>query len=143
MVSAPNISGTSVSMVLPPMDVSMSENTPMVGFAVMPDRPSEPPHLRPTTSWSAGQGTRLSARMFSASASMSAMAAACSSSTCWAISVRKRLASYSPMWGMIWSMPLFSQPRPSSSTPPALGWVHRFASAWRVFSWSPPIWEQP
>ena len=125
------------------MDVRMSENTPMVGFAVIPDRPSEPPHFSPTTSWSAGQGTRTSPRICSASASMSAMAAASSSSTCWQTSVRTRAGSYSPMRGSICSTPLFSQPRPSSSTPPALGWVHRFASACRVLSWSPPIWEQP
>ena len=54
--SAPNISGTSVSTVEPPMPTSISENLPTTGFAVIPDRPSEPPHFMPTTSLEAGMG---------------------------------------------------------------------------------------
>ena len=54
MLSAPNISGTSVRTVEPPRAMSRSEKRPTVGLAVMPDRPSEPPHFMPTTSSEAG-----------------------------------------------------------------------------------------
>ena len=57
MFSAPNISGTSVRTVEPPRAISLSEKLPTVGFAVMPESPSEPPHLRPTTSSDAGIGS--------------------------------------------------------------------------------------
>ena len=57
--SAPNISGTSVRTVEPPRWPIMSEKRPMVGLAVMPDRPSEPPHFMPTTSSLTGIGSRL------------------------------------------------------------------------------------
>ena len=58
MVSAPNISGTSVRMVVPPQDISLSEKRPTRGFAVMPDSPSLPPHFMPMTSLSALTGWR-------------------------------------------------------------------------------------
>jgi len=48
IVSAPNISGTSVSTVVPPCAISQSENSPTSGLAVMPEKPSEPPHFKPT-----------------------------------------------------------------------------------------------
>ena len=54
IVSAPNISGTSVSSVVPPWRASRSLVAPSSGFAVMPERPSLPPHLRPMTSSLAG-----------------------------------------------------------------------------------------
>ena len=57
--SAPNISGTSVSTVEPPREHSISLKRPIVGLAVMPDKPSEPPHFMPTTSSLAGIGSRL------------------------------------------------------------------------------------
>ena len=50
IVSAPNISGTSVRIVVPPLDTSISEKRPTVGLAVMPDNPSEPPHFIPIIS---------------------------------------------------------------------------------------------
>ena len=56
--SAPNISGTSVSTVEPPRAQSMSEKRPMVGLAVTPDSPSDPPHFMPTTSSLTGMGWR-------------------------------------------------------------------------------------
>ena len=49
-VSAPNISGTSVRMVVPPLLTSKSENAPTTGLAVIPDNPSDPPHFMPMTS---------------------------------------------------------------------------------------------
>ena len=58
MFSAPNISGTSVSTVEPPRAMSRSEKRPTVGLAVMPERPSEPPHFMPTTSSEAGISSR-------------------------------------------------------------------------------------
>ena len=48
--AAPNISGTSVSTVVPPWATSRSEKHPTTGLAVIPDRPSEPPHFIPTIS---------------------------------------------------------------------------------------------
>ena len=42
MVSAPNISGTSVNTAVPPCEIRKSENTPNKGLAVMPEKPSEP-----------------------------------------------------------------------------------------------------
>ena len=60
MVSAPNISGTSVRTVVPPCETRKSEKTPRSGLAVMPEKPSEPPHLRPTRSFDSGTSVRLS-----------------------------------------------------------------------------------
>ena len=60
MVSAPNISGTSVMMVVPPLEARMSEKAPTVGFAVMPDMPSDAPHFSPTTSSEASMSSLLS-----------------------------------------------------------------------------------
>ena len=57
MVSAPNISGTSVRIVVPPREISKSEKRPTSGLAVMPDRPSLPPHFMPTTSFSTLTGS--------------------------------------------------------------------------------------
>jgi hypothetical protein len=50
-VSAPNISGTSVKIAVPPAAVSLSATQPNSGLAVMPLKPSEPPHFKPSTSW--------------------------------------------------------------------------------------------
>ena len=41
-VSAPNISGTSVRIVVPPFPIRISENLPTSGFAVIPENPSLP-----------------------------------------------------------------------------------------------------
>ena len=53
------ISGTSVRIVDPPIEISLSENAPTVGFAVIPDKPSEPPHFIPIISSDARIGSRL------------------------------------------------------------------------------------
>ena len=60
MVSAPNISGTSVRTVVPPWETIQSEKTPSNGLAVMPESPSEPPHLSPTRSSLTGTSSRTS-----------------------------------------------------------------------------------
>ena len=60
MVSAPNISGTSVRMDVPPWATSQSENSPTRGLAVMPLNPSLPPHFRPTRSLLTDTVSRLS-----------------------------------------------------------------------------------
>ena len=54
--SAPNISGTSVKTQLATYVISLSETEPTSGFAVMPDKPSEPPHFKPTISFETGTG---------------------------------------------------------------------------------------
>ena len=66
MVSAPNISGTSVSTVVPPStSQSQSENSPSNGLAVMPENPSDPPHFNPIRSLDAGTSVRSHLRAFS------------------------------------------------------------------------------
>ena len=141
--SAPNISGTSVRTVEPPRWPSISEKRPMVGLAVMPDRPSEPPHFMPTTSSDTGMGSRWNWRAYSASSSSSLRAAANSSSTSWQTRNLTRSGSYSPSSALNWSGWMFSQPRCSTSTPAALGWRTRAASSLRVWAWSWPVWLHP
>ena len=51
----------------PPMAITRSVTRPARGLAVMPERPSEPPHFSPTTSSSAPTGSRRSAAARSAS----------------------------------------------------------------------------
>ena len=58
-VSAPNISGTSVRIVVPPFEIRRSEKAPTVGLAVIPDNPSLPPHFMPMINSLAGIGSRL------------------------------------------------------------------------------------
>ena len=48
--SAPNISGTSVNTAEPPQEMTLSATFPIVGFAVIPLKPSLPPHLSPIVS---------------------------------------------------------------------------------------------
>ena len=60
MVSAPNISGTSVRTLVPPWATKKSENIPNNGLAVMPEKPSEPPHFNPTLSSLKGTVVRTS-----------------------------------------------------------------------------------
>ena len=81
MVSAPNISGTSVRTAVPPMAQRRSEKFPTTGFAVMPENPSEPPHLSPTMSLSAETGTRTSLAAVSMRVRRSARPSAVSSGT--------------------------------------------------------------
>ena len=45
-------------MTVPPAATSMSLATPSAGLAVMPEFPSDPPHLVPSTNWLAGNGSR-------------------------------------------------------------------------------------
>ena len=60
IVSAPNISGTSVSTLVPPCAIRKSENIPSNGLAVIPEKPSEPPHFSPTRSSDKGTSVRSS-----------------------------------------------------------------------------------
>ena len=60
MVSAPNISGTSVNIEVPPCATSQSLNSPTRGLAVMPENPSLPPHFNPTRSLPMGTSVRRS-----------------------------------------------------------------------------------
>ena len=61
--SAPNISGTSVSSTLPPSDVMRSAMRPSSALALMPLKPSEPPHLWPSTRSDTGHSVRRSPAM--------------------------------------------------------------------------------
>ena len=60
IVSAPNISGTSGSTLVPPCAIRKSENIPNNGLAVIPEKPSEPPHFRPTRNSDRGTSVRSS-----------------------------------------------------------------------------------
>ena len=60
IVSAPNISGTSVSIEVPPCATIKSDSSPTNGLAVIPLKPSLPPHLRPTRSSLNGHAVLLS-----------------------------------------------------------------------------------
>ena len=69
---------------------------PTVGFAVMPDSPSEPPHFMPTISFAALTGSRQNVPAYSASSSISFMPSASSSSDSWQTRNLTRRGSYSP-----------------------------------------------
>src|SRR5436190_1056730 len=56
--SAPNISGISVMSVEPPRVTSRSLATPSAGFAVTPEKASEPPHFTPSTRDETGTSVR-------------------------------------------------------------------------------------
>jgi len=45
-------------MVVPPFEIRRSEKPPTVGFAVIPDNPSLPPHFIPMINSLAGIGSR-------------------------------------------------------------------------------------
>ena len=143
MVSAPNISGTSVSTDVPPCAMRKSENSPSRGLAVMPENPSDPPHLRPTRNSERGISVRTSwlARLYISRSRF--MPSAISSSLFCATINLMRLSSYSPTNSRNTSGWLFSHPSPTTSTPPALGCSTISRSIFFVFSWSSPSCEQP
>ena len=141
-VSAPNISGTSVSSVEPPRAASQSEKRPTSGLAVRPEKPSDPPHLRPTTSSETGTSTRSFGRAASSSAMSSSPRAYSSPGSC-ARMKRMLRPETSPSRSLNDSSVLFSQPSDTTNTPPALGWRQSRASRLAVVSWSCPSCEQP
>ena len=143
MVSAPNISGTSVRMVVPPCPMSQSENLPCRGLAVIPENPSLPPHLSPTLSNEMGRGWRWSFFISSTSSLRRESPTSISSSTSWAIRKRTRDSSQVCITFLKDACWLFSQPRLNTSTPPALGCLANAASPFWVLSRSSPNWEHP
>ena len=58
--STPQSSGNSAKYVLPPKVTTKSDKCPKTGLAEMPEKPSEPPHLRPMLSLESGTGLRSS-----------------------------------------------------------------------------------
>src|SRR6478609_2185065 len=54
--STPHNSGNSERIVVPPKATNLSDNTPNVGLAEIPENPSEPPHSRPIFSFDNGVG---------------------------------------------------------------------------------------
>ena len=119
--SAPNISGTSVRIPVPPIAVSSLQNLPTSGLAVIPESPSDPPHLKPTISLDIGTASLLSPFMVSASSERRRFPSATSSSDSWQTRNFTRLSSTSPRSSLKESIVLFSQPSPITSTPPAFG----------------------
>ena len=84
MVSAPNISGTSVKIVVPPLEINKSEKPPTVGLALIPDSPSEPPHFIPMINSLASISSLLSWLTTSAKSAMMSRESLISSSCSWA-----------------------------------------------------------
>ena len=80
-VSAPNISGTSVNIVVPPWATRKSENFPTRGFAVIPESPSDPPHFRPILSSDKLQVSRVSPLIISYSSTSNLAPSSISSET--------------------------------------------------------------
>ena len=141
--SAPKISGISVRIGMPPAAASRSEKRPSSGLAVSPEKPSEPPHFRPTTSADSGRGWRWARDACSTSSSTRAAASVISLPANWADNVRILARA---AWGISASSAsswFDSQPSPKISTPAALGLAARPASAARVPARSSPNCEQP
>ena len=128
-------------MAVPPAPVTASLIRPTRGLAVSPEKPSEPPHLTPSTSVESGTGSRCACAAIPTSSSTRASPSSISSPA--ACAPRVRTLAPAAMPGSSRSSWLDSQPRPSSSTPPALGWLASAASRLRVPSRSSPSWEQP
>ncbi|MNT31776.1 hypothetical protein D3C72_1676250 [compost metagenome] len=98
---------------------------PSAGLALMPEKPSEPPHSRPILRWLAGTGWRFAALAAGSIASTARMPAAmvarvppvsCITSVCTAGPGSRPCDSTSDA---TW---LRSQPRPTISTPARFGW---------------------
>ena len=106
---------------VPPIAVSSLQNLPTRGFAVMPERPSDPPHLKPTMSFDIGTGSRLSAFIASAISARSFFPSATSSSDSWQTRNFTLSGSTGPRSSLKESIVLFSHPSPMTSTPPAFG----------------------
>ena len=134
MVSAPNISGTSVRIVVPFLPVRISEKAPTTGFAVMPESPSEPPHFNPTVSLDTLCFVLLSFLQLSASSSTSFMPSPTSSSASWHTRNFTLSSSMSLKYSFKTGILEFSQPKPRTSTPPAFGCLIRSAKTTLVFS---------
>ena len=143
MVSAPNISGTSVSTLVPPCATRKSENMPSSGLAVMPEKPSEPPHFKPTRNSLKGISSRWSWIDFGIKFAQQLHAFFVfithflGHHKLYAIPV---IVSQNSQNTSGW---LFSHPRPTTSTAPALGCSTMSRRIFFVFSWSSPNWEQP
>ena len=144
MVSAPNISGTSVSTVAAPCATSASESLPRSGLAVMPEKPSDPPHFSPMRSMLSGRSVGWSHAATDCSSASIVMPSQYSSST-FCASRKRTLRGFTLPSSIscrvdIW---LFSHPSPSTRTPPALGCVMSEQSNCLVCSWSHPSCEHP
>ncbi len=98
---------------------------PSAGLALMPEKPSEPPHSRPILRWLAGTGSRvavLAPGSISSMARMPAwMVAAVPPLSCMTM-VRTWLPGTRPCDSIRPATWLRSQPRPTISTPARLGW---------------------
>ena len=79
--SDPSNSGNSARSVVPPSALSRSEVCPMPGFAEIPEKPSEPPHLSPTESADNGAAARVARLASMRPANVSRIAAPISASS--------------------------------------------------------------
>jgi TRAP-type C4-dicarboxylate transport system permease small subunit len=98
-----------------------SQTRPSKGFAVMPLKPSEPPHFRPMTRSPSRQGSRRPRSAICTSSSTARRPSSVSSPLAWAAKARMRsrsTAGISASSALSW---FDSQPSPRISTPPAFG----------------------
>ena len=108
------------------------------------ENPSDPPHFNPTRSSDKGTSSRLSSfTLLYISRRISIPISTSSPSTFWVTRNFTRSSSYSPMNSRKTSGWLFSHPKPTTRTPPALGCFTMFRRIFLVFSWSSPNCEQP
>ena len=125
MNSTPWISGVSLRMAVPPWRTRMSMAAPRPGLAVMPEKPSEPPHSSPILRWLALTVVRRASLAMGSISSMARMPASIVArvppTSCITI-VRSSLPSFSPCESTSESTWLRSHPRPTMSTPARLGW---------------------
>ena len=131
-VSAPNISGTSVRIVVPPQAIRRSENPPTTGFAVMPDSPSTAafhtddqlalPESVPAENVPAYSA---SSRMICSPSAISS-SHSCATRKTDAVSDRSRRCIFQFVDAAVLTA------KSSTRTPPAFGWLIRSARIWRV-----------
>ena len=127
---------------MPPAAVTASLMRPTRGLAVRPEKPSEPPHLTPSTS--SDERHRLALRLRGdldqfvdqREPLLDLVLGLPARRACGGWRPRRPRASSLPVW-------LDSQPSPTISTPPALGWLASAASSLRVPARSSPSCEQP
>ena len=122
MWAVPIISVVSARITVAPAPTKRSAAAPTAGFAVTPERASDPPHWRPTTSSLTGTGAR--STFSSCSDSFRAMASPFSvvawlPPDSWMTSASTGFPSAAPVRNSAF---ITSQPRPMISAAPTFGW---------------------
>ena len=111
---------------MPPMPTSRSEAAPRAGLAVMPEKPSEPPHCSARRSSEAGTGSRVARFTSGKSAwiwSTIIATVLVVPPVSWMVRPWKRSARSVPKRDFIRPTCITSQPRPTKTAAPTFGWV--------------------